>query len=143
MLNSFQTNNTGYDASKDLKAFYTGSGFFGSNSTIDNGDSFLAIRNVANPGFDEKKWLDNKIFLFSTNALQKLKSGAELKGNISYYHDTRQRDGFTAMQYFTTDDIIYSREQIHNNYRNQVFDAGFLFEKNEKNIYLRNSTKFQ
>jgi len=143
MLNSFQTNNTGYDASKDLKAFYTGSGFFGSGSSIANGDSFLAIRNVSNPSFDEKKWLDNKIFLFSTNALQKLKSGLELKGNISYYHDTRKREGFTAMQYFTTDDIIYSSEDINNTYRNQVFDVGLLLEKNEKDIYLRNSTKFQ
>lgn len=143
MLNSFQTNNTGYDASKDLKAFYTGSGYFGSGSSIANGDSFLDIRNVASPSFDEKKWLDNKIFLFSTNALQKLKSGLELKGNISYYHDTRKRDGFTATQYFTTDDIIYSSEHINNTYRNQVFDVGLLLEKNEKDMYLRNSTKFQ
>ncbi|TCV09617.1 hypothetical protein EDC17_104125 [Sphingobacterium alimentarium] len=143
MVNSLQTNNTGYDASKDLRAFYTGGMFFGTRATISNGESFLAVRNVSSPSFDEKKWLDNKIFLFSTNTLQKFKSGVELKGNLSYYHDTRKREGFTATQYFTTDEIIYSSEHINNNYRNQVFDVGLLLEKNEKNIFLRNSTKFQ
>ncbi|MFZ4260631.1 hypothetical protein ACFRAE_01215 [Sphingobacterium sp. HJSM2_6] len=143
MVNSFQTNNIGYDASKDLRAFYTGGMYFGTQATISNGESFLAIRNVSSPSFDEKKWLDNKIFLFSTNALKKLNSGLELKGNLSYYHDTRKREGFTATQYFTSNDIIYSSENIDNSYRNQVFDIGMLVEKNEKDIYLRNSTKFQ
>jgi len=143
MVNSFQTNNTGYDASKDLNAFYTGGMFFGTRAAISNGDSFLEVRNVSSPSFDEKKWLDNKIFLFSTNALQKLKGGLEFKGNLSYYHDTRKRDGFTATQYYTSEDIIYSSESISNSYRNQVFDVGVLIEKNEKDIYLRNSTKFQ
>src|SRR5690606_11103253 len=143
MVNSLQTNNTGYDASKDLRAFYMVGMFFGTRATISNGESFLAVRNVSSPSFDEKKWLDNKIFIFSTNTLQKFKSGVELKGNLSYYHDTRKREGFTATQYFTTDEIIYSSEHINNNYRNQVSDVGLLLEKNEKNIFLRNSTKFQ
>ena len=143
MVNSLQTNNIGYDASKDLRAFYTRGMFFGARANISNGDSFLAIRNVSSPSFDEKKWLDNKIFLFSTNTLKKIKSGLEFKGNLSYYHDTRKREGFTATQYFTTNDIIYSSENINNSYRNQVFDIGMLVEQNQKDIYLRNSTKFQ
>jgi len=143
LLNSFQTNNTGYDASKDLRAFYTGGMFFGTKSSISNGKAFLAVRNISSPSFDEKKWLDNKLFLFSTNTLQKLKNGIELKGNVSYYHDTHKREGFTATQYYTSDHIIYSSENINNNYRNQVFDTGLLIEKNERGIYLRNSTKFQ
>lgn len=142
MLNSFQTNNSGYDATKDLRAFYTGSGFIGSQATISSGDSFLAVRDVTNPSFDEKKWLDNTLFLFSTNTLYKLNSGLEIKGNISYYDDTRKRAGFTATQYFLTDDIIYSSELINNSYRNNVIDVGLLIEKNEKHVYLRNSTKF-
>lgn len=143
MLNSFQTNNTGYDASKDLQAFYTGGTFFDNKYSINNGESFLAVRNISSPSFDEKKWLDNRIFLFSTNTLKKIKNGLELKGNISYFHDTRKREGFTATQYYTTDEIIYSNELVNNSYRNQVFDLGLLVEKNEKDIYLRNSTKFQ
>lgn len=143
MLNSLQSNNTGNDVSKKLLPFYTGGSFFSNKTTVNNGDSFLAIRNVASPSFDESKWLKNKIFLLSTNVLQKFKSGLELKGNISYYHDTRKREGFTATQYFTSDEIIYSSEKINNNYRNQVLDLGLLVEKNERNIYLKNSTKFQ
>jgi hypothetical protein len=143
MLNSFQTNNTGNDVSRDLKAFYTSGIDFVSRPTISNGESFLAIRNIASPSFEEQKWLNNKIFLFSTNALQKLRSGTELKANVSYYHDIRKRSGYIATQYFTKDEIIYSSEELSNRYRNQVFDIGLLIERNEKNIYLRNSTKFQ
>src|SRR5690606_2725391 len=136
MLNSFQSNNTGHDAAKDLRPFYTGSGFIRTNDQIKDGPSYIYLRNVASPGFDEKKWLDNKIFLLSSNMLQKLANGLELKGNISYYDDTRQRQGFTATQYYTSDEIIYNTEAIDNRYRIHVLDAGILLEKNEKNVYL-------
>jgi len=143
MLNSIQTNNTGYDASKDLQAFYTGGFLFENNTSISNGESYLAVRNISSPSFDESKWLDNKIFLISTNTLKKLKNGLELKGNLSYFHDTRQREGFSATQYYTSDNIIYSSESVNNSYRNQVFDLGLLVEKNKKDVYLRNGLKFQ
>lgn len=143
MLNSFQTNNTGYDAAGDLRPFYTESGgYFWNDENVKDGPAYIHLRNVSSPGFDQRKWLDNKIFLFSTNMLQKLNSGLELKGNVSYYDDSRQRQGFLTTQYFTTDEIIYSSEAIDNRYRINVLDAGVFLEKNEKQIYFRNSLKY-
>jgi len=142
MLNSFQTNNIGNDISRDLRSFYTGGGYFSNYATITEGPSYISIRNVGSPGFDEKKWLDNKIFLFSTNILQKLKTGLELKANISYYDDLRNRRGITQTQYFTDQAVISSREAVDNHYRIHVLDAGILVEKNEKQLYLRNSLKY-
>lgn len=141
MLNSFQTNNTGHDAAKDLRSFYTGSGS-SSSPPLGDGPSYISLRDVSSPGFAENKWLDNKLFLFSSNVLQKLNNGLELKGNLSYYDDARNRSGFTATQYFTADDVIYNTEGIENRFRINVLDAGVLVKKNEKEIYLRNSLKY-
>ncbi|RYF20507.1 MAG: hypothetical protein EOO42_12290 [Flavobacteriales bacterium] len=142
MLNSFQTNNVGNDVSRDLRSFYNGMGFMSNNLSVAEGTKYISIRNVASPDFDEKKWLDNKIFLVNTNILQKLKNGLELKGNISYYNDTRNRTGVTSTQYFTDQAIISNSESISNRYRVHVLDAGILVEKNEKEIYLRNNLKY-
>jgi len=142
MLNSLQANNVGDDVAKQLRPFYTGGNYFGNNAAVKDGPSYISLRNVSSPGFDEKKWLDNKIFMFSTNVLQKLKNGLELKGNVSYYDDTQQRKGFTSTQYFTSDQVILNSELVDNRYRLNVLDLGVLVEKNEKQIYLRNSLKY-
>ncbi len=142
MLNSLQSNNTGNDVAKDLKAFYTGGGYLANNAAVSDGPSYIFLRNVSSPGFAENKWLDNQIFLTSTNVLQKLKSGLELKGNASYYNDLRKRSGFTATEIFTADQTILTSEAIDNRFRINVLDAGVLLEKNEKKVYLRNSLKY-
>jgi len=141
MLNSFQTNNTGDDASKNLNSFYTEGPFFQQNENT-SGTSFLSIQEVSSPGFEEKKWLDNQLFLFSTNILQKLKNGLEVKGNISYYNDYRKRAGYTLTEAFAPDQSIFLSESVDNKYRINDIAGGLLIEKNEKNIYFRNSLKF-
>lgn len=143
MINSLQTNNMGYDVSKDLRPFYSGGGYLTNRSNFNDGPSYISLKNVASPNFSEKKWLDNKIFLFSSNMLQRLKNGVELKANVSYYDDTQQRQGFTATQYYTAPDVITSTEAIDNRTRSNVLHAGVLIEKNEKNVYLRNYLRYQ
>jgi len=142
MLNSFQANNISHDAAKDLRAFYTGGPFLATDDGVRDGPSYIALRNVGSPGFDEKKWLDNRLFLGNTNMLQKLDNGTLLKGSLSYYNDRHKRRGFTATQYFTADQVIYNSEAIDNRFGIDVLDAGVLVEKNERQVYLRNSLKY-
>lgn len=142
MVNSFQTNNVGYNATRELQVFYTGSHYISEDASIKDAPSYVSLQNVSSPGFDEKKWLDNRLFLFSSNMLQKLKSGLELKGNISYYDDLQKRSGFTSIQYFTPDNTILTTEAMDNRFRTNVFDVGLLIEKNEENVFLRNSIKY-
>lgn len=141
MLNSLQTNNIGYDATKDLRSFYSG-GRYSNQTLLEEGPSYIALRNIISPGFSENKWLDNKLFLLSSNILQKLNNEIQLKANISYYDDTRKSSGFTATQYFPADEIIYNTEDIDNHFRINVLDAAVLLEKNEKQIYFRNGLRF-
>ncbi|WP_166336582.1 TonB-dependent receptor [Sphingobacterium chungjuense] len=145
MLNSFQSNNVGVDVAKDLRAFYTGeTGVYFTNKdvNISDGPSYIRLRDVPSPGFEERKWLDNKIFLFSTNVLHKLRNELEVKGNISYYDDTRRRSGFTATHVFTADETILNNEAVDNRYRINNLDLGATIEKNEKNIFFRNVLKY-
>lgn len=142
MLASAQSNNVGRDATQDLRAFYTGGAIFGNSPEIGEGPSYISLQDISSPSLDETRWLDNKLFLFSANALQKLNSDVVLKGNVSYYDDTRERRGFTATQYYTSDEIVLSSEGIDNRLRANVLDAGLMLEKNEKEIYLRNTFKY-
>lgn len=142
MLNSFQTNNIGVDVSRQLRAFYTGGGMMGTRTENREGPSFLQIQNVSSPGFDERKWLDNRIFLLSHNSLRKLDSGTELKANASYFNDRRRRSGFTATDIFVPDRHILMTESVANAYRIRDLNAGLLVEKNEDKVYLRNSLRF-
>jgi len=143
ILNSFQTNNVGDDVSQQLKPFYSGTGYFTARSSFSDGPTYLFIRDVATPGFDQKKWLDNQIFLVSSNMIQKLKSGLEVKGNFSYFHDNRKRQGTTTTQYFTNKEVIQNQEVVDNSYGVDELNIGVLVEKNQSNIYLRNSTNYR
>lgn len=141
MLNSFQTNNTGVDASRGLMTYYTGGMFFHQENNT-SGPSFLSIQEVSSPNFAESKWLNNRLFLGSTNILQKLSNGLELKGNVSYYNDYRKRAGYTLTEVFAPDQSILLSESVSNQYRIHDFAGGLLIEKNKKAIYLRNNLKF-
>lgn len=146
MLNSFQSNNVGVDVAKDLRAFYTGgTGAYFTNKdvNISEGPSYIRLRDVPSPGFEERKWLDNKIFLWSTNVLLKLDNDVEVKGNISYYDDTKMRTGFTATQIFTAEETILNSEAVDNRYRINNLDLGATIEKNEKSLFLRNVVKYR
>lgn len=141
MLASFQSNNVGYDAASELRMFYPGGAFINTRERINDGPSYISLRDVNTPNFEQSKWLDNKIFLFSGNVLQKLKNNLEIKGNASYIEDTQSQAGFTATRSFTSDEILLTTEGIDNHDRIRMLDIGASIEKNEKEIYLRN--KFQ
>lgn len=141
-LASLQTNNVGHDATGSLRPFYTGGGLFRPTRDNGQGPAYLSVRNVSSPGFDESKWLDNRLFMGGANALQKLKDGLEIKGNVSYYNDRRIRRGFTATHVFAPDRTILLTEAVDNRYGINDLAGGVLVEKNEKQVYLRNRLSY-
>lgn len=144
-LYSFQSNNIGNDVSQQLRSYYTG-GPIGNQSpenTDRDGPSFMTVRDVPSPGFDQNKWLDNRIFLGDANLLKKLENGLEIRGNLSYHHDLQMREGFTYSEIIASDSKIVLSEFIKNRYRSHSLAGGILLEKNEKEIYLRNNLRFR
>ncbi|MGZ9677434.1 hypothetical protein, partial [Flavobacterium sp. GNP001] len=83
MLTTYQTNNTGDNVASQLKKLTIVdllNQFKNNSEKID----WLAVQQLANPKFSEKRWLDNSIHLLSSNYLQKLKKDYELRVNVSY-----------------------------------------------------------
>lgn len=142
MVNSFQTNNVGIDATADLKPFYAGSSPVGPAPMLSPAPSYTSLRNVNNPDFDQRRWLNNALFLTSTHILKKLKSGMEVKGSASYHKDNQKVRGITSTQYFTAQKTIFNSEEIRNEYRINALIANLLLEKNEKKLFLKNTLQF-
>lgn len=141
-LYSLQSNNIGDDVSTQLRRYYTGGTFFSRSQQGERqGPSYTGVRGVSTPGFDERKWLDNRIFLSSANMLQKLSDGAELKGNVSYYRDQQRRSGYTHSQLFAPEGELTVVEDIANRYGTDHLAGSVLLEKNEDRVYLRNEAR--
>lgn len=141
MLNTLHTNNVGKDASDDLRIFYSG-GMSSSGDRNTVGPSFLSLSNISSPGINTTKWLNNKLFMASSNLLKKLKNGFELKGNISYLNDFRKRSGYLLTETFAPNQYIVLNEAINNGLRLNDLNAGVLIEKNERKLYFRNSFRY-
>jgi len=144
-INSLQFNNVGNDVSKQLDVLTTDNIFDMPNiheSEIKNTISFSGIQPIATPEFDEKRWLDNHISMFSSNILQKLKGNTELKGNISYVNDDKINTGYTSTTLFTPNQTINITNKINNGYNTNDLQGNLIFLKNEKNIYLKNDFNF-
>ncbi|SEG00888.1 TonB-dependent receptor [Sphingobacterium lactis] len=143
MLNSIQTNNIGHNVASDLQPFYSGSGMVSRNPEFGDGPEFIHVQEVSTPGFDEKKWLNNKIFLASSNILRKFTNEVELKANLSYYDDSQRQQGYTSTYLYTADETLHLTEDVDNRFRINAFDGGLLVEKNAKQIFLRNSLRYR
>ena len=144
MLNSFQTNNSGNDVASQLGTLSLGNGsgiLDSSDPTRDQSQSYFNLADVSSPDFDQRKWLDNRIFLYSSNMLKKLENGLEIKTNLSYYNNLNKRDGYSSTSIFTPENKINYIETTSNRYKTNDLNAGLTINKNEDNIYLNNTLK--
>ncbi|MFC6101244.1 TonB-dependent receptor [Olivibacter domesticus] len=144
-VQSVQSNNTGNDVSKQLHSYYLDGGnvINSLGAVITPGESFMKLQNIAVPEFEERKWMDNRIFLGSSNILVKLKDDLQIKANISYYDDMQKREGYTFTQIFTPGQEVSISESINNRYDINNLRLGMVLEKNEKTIFLKNDLQFQ
>jgi len=140
MLNSFQANNIGVDAKSALDALYNNSSYFNqSGTTTGPGPEYVYLQQPASPAFDPKRWLDNRVFLVSSNGLKRLKGGLQVRGNVSYFNDLQKRSGATVTQFFADGQTIINSEEISNHSKTNDMEARLTVEANEKSKYLKNS----
>ena len=142
MLTTYQTNNTGDNVALQLKKLTIEdllNQFENNSEKID----WLAVQQLANPKFSEKRWLDNSIHLLSSNYLQKLKNDYELRVNVSYLNDYQQQKGFTNTQFFTPSGTIDLLERKHNQFYFNSLQTNFTLQKNTTKNYFKNSVEFQ
>lgn len=142
MLTTYQTNNTGDNVALQLKKLTIEdllNQFENNSEKID----WLAVQQLANPKFSEKRWLDNSIHLLSSNYLQKLKKDYELRVNVSYLNDYQQQKGFTSTQFFTPSGTIDLLEEKYNQFYYNSLQTNFTLQKNTTKNYFKNSLEFQ
>ncbi|MBG6110816.1 hypothetical protein H4V97_002160 [Flavobacterium sp. CG_23.5] len=142
MLSTYQTNNMGDNVAVQLKKLTLEdvlNQFENNSEKID----WLAIQEITNPKFYEKRWLDNSIHLLSSNYLQRLKKDYELRINTSYLNDYQQQKGFTNTQFVTpTGRIDLLEEKYNQTFFNSV-QTNFTVQKNVSKNYFKNSIEFQ
>lgn len=136
---SYQSNNTGNDASGEIRNFSTSS--TGSDFDIEKSD-WLTIQNVSEPPFSAQRWLDNNVHLGSINSLQRINENLDLKVNISYLNDYQQQDGSTQTRYFTPTDTIDLKEQTGNDIFISRLEGEVTLENNVDKNYLKNQLEF-
>ncbi len=135
---TYQSNNTGQDASGEISNF---SNYATQNFDITNED-WVRIRNVSKPPFSAERWLDNNVHLGSANILQRLKKDVDLKLNVSYLNDYQQQDGSTQTRYFTPTDTIDVIENTNNDLYISSLEGALVLEQNADNNYLKNQLEF-
>lgn len=136
---SYQSNNTGKDASGEIRKFSIK--YSGINFDIDKED-WLSIQNVSKPPFSAERWLDNNVHLASANILQRVKKDLDLKLNISYLNDYQQQNGITQTRYFTPTDTIDVVENTSNDIFVRNLQGELTLENNADKNYLKNQLEF-
>jgi hypothetical protein len=139
-INTIQSNNIGDNSRDQTQNFDTPDILDINNSIFTNSSNpvNLSVRDVSSPPFQEKRWLDNNINLFSTNMLKKLANNVEIKGNITYLNDKVKRYGRNNFLLFTPMQQISYLEEIDNSTRSKYLGGNFTILKNEKNVYFKN-----
>jgi len=142
MITSYQTNNTGDNVANQLEAL-TIDEILEKFERNDQKQDWLAIQPLQTPNFSEQRWLDNTIHLITTNYLQKLKKGYELRVNVSYLNDYQQQNGFTDIQFFTANGTIPLFENKYNQLYMSALETNLTLQKNTDKNFLKNSLQFK
>jgi hypothetical protein len=141
-LNSLQVNNVGNDVAKQLTRL-TVDNIFDMPEPLEleakSTASFTDIEQIFTPAFDEKRWLNNHVGMFSSDVLKKFDNNIELKENISYVNDHKLYTGTTYTSIYTPAQPINVTERISNGYNTNDLRGNFILLKNEKRIYFKNS----
>ena len=113
-IDTYKTNNTGDDVSRELTSFYDG---------LDATSSLLGIHRPTEPSLDKERYLDNEIHTVSTNAIVKLRKDLELTANAHYIHDFQTSEGGSITTYYLPDAVPLVIEE-------QTFaDNAFFYER--------------
>ncbi|WP_418646328.1 carboxypeptidase-like regulatory domain-containing protein [Tenacibaculum insulae] len=138
---SYQSNNTGYNAKRDIKAL-TFDEFMQLLKSNAKPIDWVQISPISRPPFSEKNWLDNSIHLISLNYLEKLKNEYQLKTNISYVNDFQKQIGTVNTDVFTLNDTITIDENKKNELKFNELKSKFILEKNTDKGYFKNTLDY-
>lgn len=142
VLTSYQTNNTGRDAARQLESYTLEEILRNAERPHDN-PQMLHIRTAGPPDIKENRYLDNDIHLGNINGLQRLNRDYQIRANFYYIHDTRQQVSNLQRKIFTPSDTLEFTEDLNNHSQKEFLHGEITLSKNVKNNYLKNELKIQ
>lgn len=127
-INTYKTNNSGDDVSRELQSF---SGGLGGVSSL------LGVHTPSTPALDKERYFDNNVHTLSLNTITKLKKNLELVANAQYIHDQQISRGTSVTTYYlpeTTPLVI--REQTYASKHTDQTEIDFKLRSNTSQRYL-------
>lgn len=141
LIASYQSNNIGKNVANELKMLTTRS-FLENLENKLKAINWVRISPITSPPFTQERWLNNSIHLASLNYLEKVKNNYQVKGNLSYFNDYQNQIANIKTSIYTPSDTISLIENKKNNLFFSELRSELIVEKNTRNLYFKNSTKF-
>ncbi|MDR2148288.1 MAG: hypothetical protein LBE91_17730 [Tannerella sp.] len=137
-LNTYKTNNTGQDISRELTDFSI-EDFFNSRENRDDLADYIKIETSTVPALEEERSLFNESNILTTNDLLKLTRDYDLKVQAGYIHNCLSSDRMTENTYFFADSaqMIEENENIHSTTDELLLK--FVLTANREKYYLKNT----
>lgn len=141
VVNSYQANNTGQDAAKQLSTLTLQDLQRRANRPHENPE-MLGIQGLAPPSLNERRFLDNNIHLINSNALLRLSNDFQLRINIYYVNDSQTQKGLTYRTLYSPADTLFFAEAIENRLHDSYLLGEFTLNRNVTGNYLDNKLRF-
>jgi hypothetical protein len=141
MVNSYQANNTGHDVAKQLTAFMLQDLRIFIDRPRENPE-MLSIQTIAQPDFNESRYLNNNIHLVNSNTLVRLNKDFQLRTNLYYINDSRHQQGLSYLTIFSPIDTLFFNESLQNTFHDNALHGEFTLNRNIKDNFLNNNFKF-
>lgn len=142
VVTSLQSNNTGNDVSQQLQSF-TLDEFKRNNERPSEHVEMLDILSATPPEINSIRYLDNNIFLFNFNGLQRINTDFKLRTNIYYTYDNQKSQTTMLRTIYTPVDTLQFSEKFNNRLTTNNLYANFSLNRNVKKNFLNNDLKIQ
>lgn len=134
-LNTYKTNNTGQDVTKEFKSFDLNERRYGSEKLTD----YIHISSLYPHELNRERELFNTTHQVTSNNLSRLKSRLNITTHIGWIDHKEQADKQTITQYYQADaDTITVREHESSLYKKQTLAAGITLDINEEQYNMTN-----
>ncbi|MBP8677707.1 MAG: hypothetical protein KBH88_04175 [Bacteroidales bacterium] len=130
-LNTYKTNNTGDEISRELKSFY---------GEMTSGVSMMNISAHGSPPLKSERFLNNNLHTVSLNLVRKLGNNYELSLNGKYLHDIQKSKSSSVTTYFFPDtpELVLTEINSESRKTNDI-EASLELQANTEKIFLKES----
>ncbi len=142
VVSSYQSNNTGNDASRQLRIM-TLEDLLQNTDRPNENSGLLNIQAASPPQIEQNRFLDNKMHLLNFNGLLRMSRDFQLRANLYYIDDQQQQTAGLERTIFIPGDTLNFSENINNKLHNNYLLGEFTLSRNVKNNYLNNKLKIK